>query len=237
MKIGYFLSSEEWGPRDLVAQAVKAQQAGFDRLWISDHYHPWNDQQGHSRDIRLPLRRRRDDWRGRPRRAHPVRLPAAPAYAGRRARSAAHRARGLPPAPQRPHRRLHRVVDRWRGGARGRVAGSPEMRARRSVCLALVAAGGMRSDPSAGAHQAGDEAERRHRRHIERLRSRLPDHRVPQVRSRSARGNRLFQRDQARLGLRQEPRLDLPGGNRGQDRGRQHRDAECLRPEPLRSCA
>jgi G6PDH family F420-dependent oxidoreductase len=48
MKIGYFLSSEEWGPRDLVAQAVKAQQAGFDGLWISDHYHPWNDQQGHS---------------------------------------------------------------------------------------------------------------------------------------------------------------------------------------------
>jgi G6PDH family F420-dependent oxidoreductase len=48
MKIGYFLSSEEWGPRDLVAQAVKAQAAGFDRLWISDHYHPWNDEQGHS---------------------------------------------------------------------------------------------------------------------------------------------------------------------------------------------
>ncbi|MBV9839025.1 MAG: LLM class F420-dependent oxidoreductase [Solirubrobacterales bacterium] len=48
MKIGYFLSSEEWGPHDLVAQAVKAQQAGFDGLWISDHYHPWNDEQGHS---------------------------------------------------------------------------------------------------------------------------------------------------------------------------------------------
>ena len=48
MKIGYFLSSEEWGPRDLVAQAVKAQQAGFEGLWISDHYHPWNDEQGHS---------------------------------------------------------------------------------------------------------------------------------------------------------------------------------------------
>ena len=40
MKIGYFLSSEEWGPRDLVAQAVKAQEAGFEGLWISDHYHP-----------------------------------------------------------------------------------------------------------------------------------------------------------------------------------------------------
>jgi len=48
MKIGYFLSSEEWGPRELVAQAVMAQEAGFDGLWISDHYHPWNDEQGHS---------------------------------------------------------------------------------------------------------------------------------------------------------------------------------------------
>ncbi len=48
MKIGYFLASEEWGPQDLVAQAVKAQEAGFEGLWISDHYHPWNDQQGHS---------------------------------------------------------------------------------------------------------------------------------------------------------------------------------------------
>jgi G6PDH family F420-dependent oxidoreductase len=48
MRIGYFLSSEEWGPRELVGQAVKAQDAGFDGLWISDHYHPWNDEQGHS---------------------------------------------------------------------------------------------------------------------------------------------------------------------------------------------
>jgi len=48
VKIGYFLSCEEWGPHDLIRQAVKAEQAGFDGLWISDHYHPWNDEQGHS---------------------------------------------------------------------------------------------------------------------------------------------------------------------------------------------
>jgi G6PDH family F420-dependent oxidoreductase len=48
MKIGYFLASEEWGPQALVDQGVKAQAAGFDGLWISDHYHPWNDEQGHS---------------------------------------------------------------------------------------------------------------------------------------------------------------------------------------------
>jgi G6PDH family F420-dependent oxidoreductase len=47
MKIGYFLSSEEWGPRELVELAVKAEDAGFEGLWISDHFHPWNDEQGH----------------------------------------------------------------------------------------------------------------------------------------------------------------------------------------------
>jgi G6PDH family F420-dependent oxidoreductase len=48
MKLGYFLSSEEWGPRELVRQARRAEEAGFHALWISDHYHPWNDEQGHS---------------------------------------------------------------------------------------------------------------------------------------------------------------------------------------------
>ena len=48
MKIGYFLSSEEYSPRALIEQAKKAEQAGFHALWISDHYHPWNDEQGHS---------------------------------------------------------------------------------------------------------------------------------------------------------------------------------------------
>jgi G6PDH family F420-dependent oxidoreductase len=48
MKIGYFLSCEENGPKDLLDQAVKAQAAGFQDFWISDHYHPWMDVQGHS---------------------------------------------------------------------------------------------------------------------------------------------------------------------------------------------
>ncbi|MCT2584263.1 TIGR03557 family F420-dependent LLM class oxidoreductase [Actinophytocola gossypii] len=46
--IGYFLSCEEFGPRDLVRQARMAADAGFERLWISDHYHPWNSEQGQS---------------------------------------------------------------------------------------------------------------------------------------------------------------------------------------------
>jgi G6PDH family F420-dependent oxidoreductase len=45
---GYFLSSEEHLPYGLVDQAVRAEEAGFEALWISDHYHPWNDEQGQS---------------------------------------------------------------------------------------------------------------------------------------------------------------------------------------------
>jgi G6PDH family F420-dependent oxidoreductase len=48
MRIGYFLSCEEYGPDELVAQTRLAEKAGFDALWISDHYHPWNDEQGQS---------------------------------------------------------------------------------------------------------------------------------------------------------------------------------------------
>lgn len=48
MRIGYFLSSEEFGPADLIDQARKAEDAGFDALWISDHFHPWMDAQGQS---------------------------------------------------------------------------------------------------------------------------------------------------------------------------------------------
>jgi hypothetical protein len=48
MRLGCLLSSQEWGPNDLVRQAQMARRAGFDRLWISDHYLPWNNAQGHS---------------------------------------------------------------------------------------------------------------------------------------------------------------------------------------------
>jgi G6PDH family F420-dependent oxidoreductase len=48
MRIGYFLSSEEFEPAALIEQARLAEQAGFTSLWISDHYHPWNSTQGQS---------------------------------------------------------------------------------------------------------------------------------------------------------------------------------------------
>jgi G6PDH family F420-dependent oxidoreductase len=45
---GYFLSSEEHGPRALVEQAQMAERAGFEKVAISDHFHPWMDSQGQS---------------------------------------------------------------------------------------------------------------------------------------------------------------------------------------------
>src|SRR5256885_14387853 len=46
--IGYVLSSEEHSAPDLVRFAVAAEQAGFHDVQISDHFHPWIDEQGNS---------------------------------------------------------------------------------------------------------------------------------------------------------------------------------------------
>src|SRR5579875_2233715 len=45
---GLFLSCEEHGPRDVLTQAQQAAEAGFDSILLSDHFHPWTDQQGES---------------------------------------------------------------------------------------------------------------------------------------------------------------------------------------------
>lgn len=45
---GYTLSSEEHPPSDLVRNARRAEEVGFDFVSISDHYHPWVSAQGHS---------------------------------------------------------------------------------------------------------------------------------------------------------------------------------------------
>jgi G6PDH family F420-dependent oxidoreductase len=47
-RFGYFLSSEEHPGSGLVKAAALAEQAGFEALWISDHFHPWLDEQGES---------------------------------------------------------------------------------------------------------------------------------------------------------------------------------------------
>jgi G6PDH family F420-dependent oxidoreductase len=48
MEIGYKLAAEAFGPEELIRQAVLAEQAGFDFVEMSDHYHPWLEEQGHS---------------------------------------------------------------------------------------------------------------------------------------------------------------------------------------------
>lgn len=48
MQIGYKLASEAFGPAEIIRQAVRAEEAGFDFVEMSDHYHPWLDIQGHS---------------------------------------------------------------------------------------------------------------------------------------------------------------------------------------------
>jgi G6PDH family F420-dependent oxidoreductase len=48
MQIGYKLMAEGFGPQELIRQAVRAEEAGFDFVEISDHFHPWLDEQGHS---------------------------------------------------------------------------------------------------------------------------------------------------------------------------------------------
>ena len=44
---GYFLSCE-YTPAKLLSRARLAEEAGFDALWISDHFHPWTSEQGES---------------------------------------------------------------------------------------------------------------------------------------------------------------------------------------------
>src|SRR5918996_692677 len=46
--LGYKLSSEEFGPRELVRLARRAEDNGFGFALISDHFHPWTDAQGQS---------------------------------------------------------------------------------------------------------------------------------------------------------------------------------------------
>jgi G6PDH family F420-dependent oxidoreductase len=48
MKIGYKLATEAFGPKEIVRQAQRAEEVGFDFVEMSDHFHPWLDNQGHS---------------------------------------------------------------------------------------------------------------------------------------------------------------------------------------------
>src|SRR2546423_1318123 len=41
LRLGWWLSSEEHDPRELVRHAIKAEAAGFRTAMISDHLRPW----------------------------------------------------------------------------------------------------------------------------------------------------------------------------------------------------
>jgi coenzyme F420-dependent glucose-6-phosphate dehydrogenase len=47
-EFGYHLSAEEHAPLDLVRNARRAEEEGLSFALVSDHFHPWLDQQGHS---------------------------------------------------------------------------------------------------------------------------------------------------------------------------------------------
>ncbi|MFC7688306.1 hypothetical protein ACFQY5_00335 [Paeniroseomonas aquatica] len=48
VKLGYKLMSEEHGPKALVRNLQRAEEAGFDFAAISDHFSPWIEEQGHA---------------------------------------------------------------------------------------------------------------------------------------------------------------------------------------------
>ena len=48
LRIGYKASAEQFGPRDLVEYAVRAEEVGLDSVWVSDHYQPWRHSGGHA---------------------------------------------------------------------------------------------------------------------------------------------------------------------------------------------
>lgn len=48
VRLGYKLMSEEHGPKELVRNAQRAEEAGFDFAAISDHFLPWLDEQAHA---------------------------------------------------------------------------------------------------------------------------------------------------------------------------------------------
>ncbi len=47
-QIGFKLMAEAYEPKELVRQAKRAEEAGFDFVEMSDHYHPWLYNHGHS---------------------------------------------------------------------------------------------------------------------------------------------------------------------------------------------
>ena len=114
MKIGYKLATEQFGPKEIVRQAQRAEEVGFDFVEMSDHYHPWLDNQGHSALHLVDARHDGgEDRADRP--GHRGHLPELPVPPGDRRpgrgdgrdplRRPVHARRGLRGAAERAHRR------------------------------------------------------------------------------------------------------------------------------------
>lgn len=48
MRFGYKASAEQFAPSQLMEFAVEAEQAGFESVWVSDHFQPWKHTDGHA---------------------------------------------------------------------------------------------------------------------------------------------------------------------------------------------
>ena len=46
--LGYKASAEQFGPRELVEFAVRAEEVGLDSAVVSDHFLPWRHEGGHA---------------------------------------------------------------------------------------------------------------------------------------------------------------------------------------------
>ncbi|GAC1359427.1 MAG: TIGR03557 family F420-dependent LLM class oxidoreductase [Herpetosiphon sp.] len=48
MALGYAAMGEQWGPQELLHFCRLAEEAGFESVMASDHFHPWTPEQGQS---------------------------------------------------------------------------------------------------------------------------------------------------------------------------------------------
>lgn len=54
-RFGFVLSHEQFPSARLLELGQAAEAAGFDQVWTSDHFHPWQDNQGHAGHAWLTL--------------------------------------------------------------------------------------------------------------------------------------------------------------------------------------
>lgn len=48
LRLGYKASAEQFGPNELLQFSILAERAGFDSVFISDHFQPWRHSGGHA---------------------------------------------------------------------------------------------------------------------------------------------------------------------------------------------